>query len=425
MNKGFNSNKIESSSKKLKVLVSAYACEPDKGSEPGVGWNWVKQIARLHEVWVITRANNRRSIDRELKLRPDRNLHFLFTDLPSWLRFWKRGARGVRFYYYLWQFWALGKAFTAHGKIHFDLSHHLTFVNNWLPALVALLPVPFIWGPVGSNSPLPRPFLESERSRIKEWIRLAIQSIFRCLDPLFYLTLLRARKIIMINTNIAGRYPFSLISKEKIMIKPAIGLQLKEETWLKEKNDNLTRVISVGQLIYLKGFHLGIEAFSRALESNQEMELLVLGDGRERDKLGNLVKKLGIDKKVRLVGRVPRDEVMENLVKSDIFLFPSFEGGGMAVLEAMGAGLPVICLDWGGPGEMVTDDCGIKIRPQAPPQTIQDLAEAILKLSDSPELRNKMGEAGRKRVKRSFSWDRKGEVIERLYPELARSRSEK
>ena len=51
---------------RLKVLASAYACEPEKGSEPGAGWNWVKQIARFHEVWVITRANNRLSIDQAL-----------------------------------------------------------------------------------------------------------------------------------------------------------------------------------------------------------------------------------------------------------------------------------------------------------------------------------------------------------------------
>ena len=54
-------------SKKLKILISAYACEPDKGSEPGVGWNWAKQISRFHEVWVITRKNNRPSIEKELE----------------------------------------------------------------------------------------------------------------------------------------------------------------------------------------------------------------------------------------------------------------------------------------------------------------------------------------------------------------------
>ena len=68
--------------KKLKVLVSAYACEPDKGSEPGVGWNWAKQIAHFHEVWVVTRTNNRPAIEERIEKNPDPNLHFIYVDLP-------------------------------------------------------------------------------------------------------------------------------------------------------------------------------------------------------------------------------------------------------------------------------------------------------------------------------------------------------
>ena len=66
----------------MKVLVSAYACEPGKGSEPGVGWQWVRQIARFHDTWVITRANNREKIEADLLQRPgsvDRH-RFTFDD---------------------------------------------------------------------------------------------------------------------------------------------------------------------------------------------------------------------------------------------------------------------------------------------------------------------------------------------------------
>jgi len=56
---------------------------------------------------------------------------------------------------------------------------------------------------------------------------------------------------------------------------------------------------------------------------------------------------------------------------SYIFLFPSFEGAGMVVIEAMAAGLPVVCLDYSGPGEIVTDECGIKIKPYCGGATIR------------------------------------------------------
>ena len=62
--------------KRLKVLMSAYACEPGKGSEPGVGWTVAREMARHHDIWVITRANNRPVIEAELARNPQPGLHF-------------------------------------------------------------------------------------------------------------------------------------------------------------------------------------------------------------------------------------------------------------------------------------------------------------------------------------------------------------
>src|ERR1700722_2302409 len=110
-----------------KVLASAYACEPGQGSEEGIGWGHVTQIARLHDVWVITRSNNRAAIDKELARRPMPTVHWIYFDLPHWARFWKKGVRLVRTYYYLWQLGAYLVALKAHRKEKFDLAHHVTF----------------------------------------------------------------------------------------------------------------------------------------------------------------------------------------------------------------------------------------------------------------------------------------------------------
>ena len=87
----------------MKVLVSVYACEPGQGSEPGVGWNWIKQIARYHQVWAITRSNNREAIEKALDKNLVDNVHFYYADLPYCMRFWKKGRRGIHLYYYMWQ----------------------------------------------------------------------------------------------------------------------------------------------------------------------------------------------------------------------------------------------------------------------------------------------------------------------------------
>lgn len=85
------------------ILISAYACEPDKGSEPGAGWNWAVEIAKYHSVTVITRTNNRDSIEKELAVHPRSNMKFLYYDLPDSIRRWKKGQKGIQLYYTLWQ----------------------------------------------------------------------------------------------------------------------------------------------------------------------------------------------------------------------------------------------------------------------------------------------------------------------------------
>ena len=93
-----------SKKRRLRILLSAYACEPNKGSEPGIGWRWALGLAHAgHEVWVITRANNAGAIEHALAGRRNAGLQFIYYDLPGWARGWKRGARGVRTYYVLWE----------------------------------------------------------------------------------------------------------------------------------------------------------------------------------------------------------------------------------------------------------------------------------------------------------------------------------
>src|SRR3954471_9943399 len=115
----------------MRILVSAYACEPGKGSEPGVGWMWCRLLARFGEVTVITRANNRPSIEAASSIPEFSHLHFEYVDLPPWARRWKRGAKGARLYYVLWQFAALKRARRLVSDTKFDLAWHVTFANAW------------------------------------------------------------------------------------------------------------------------------------------------------------------------------------------------------------------------------------------------------------------------------------------------------
>lgn len=402
----------------MKILISAYACEPEKGSEPGVGWNWVKQIARFHEVWVITRANNREPIERALQREPLPNIHWVYFDLPRWVRFWKKGQRGVQLYYYLWQLGAYFVARKLHRNVGFDLAHHVTFVKYWSPSLLALLPVPFVWGPVGGGESAPRVFWRDFNLRAK------LYELFRDLarwlgehDPLIRLSARRSAVALATTEETAER--LRKIGARTVRVFSEVGLskeEIEELGRIKIRQGDPVRFISIGRLLHWKGFHLGLRAFAEA--RIPEAEYWVIGDGPERSRLKALVRNLGIADRVRFWGWLPRGEALRRLADCDVLVHPSLhDSGGWVCPEGMAAGRPVICLDWGGPATQVTDETGFKVPAKSPQEAVRDMASAMRQLAENPQLRQQMGVLGRKRVREYYLWDAKSIRMAALYRE--------
>src|SRR5918998_3898378 len=111
---------------RLKVLMSAYACQPARGSEEAVGWNTAREVSKYCEVWVMTRTLNRPSIEAEISQDPTPELHFVYCDLPRWLGRWARGQiLEWHLYYYVWQIYIYFVAKRMHRNIGFDIVHHV------------------------------------------------------------------------------------------------------------------------------------------------------------------------------------------------------------------------------------------------------------------------------------------------------------
>ena len=140
--------------------MCAYACQPNRGSEPGVGWNWVKQAARYNEVWALTRSYNRQFIETELEQRPIPNLHFIYHDISGWAGYQRDRPSSPRLYFLLWQMSAVRVCRRLHLQIGFDVAHHVTFVTFDYPSCLAWLKCPFVWGPVGGGEKPPSPFTQ-------------------------------------------------------------------------------------------------------------------------------------------------------------------------------------------------------------------------------------------------------------------------
>jgi glycosyltransferase involved in cell wall biosynthesis len=402
----------------MKVLLSAYACEPGKGSEPGIGWNWVRQIARFAEVWVITRSNNREAIEKALAEEPLPNVHWVYFDLPRWARFWKKGQRGVHLYYYLWQVGIYFLARRLHRQVGFDLIHHVTFGNYWLPSFLALLPVPFVWGPVGGGESAPRAFYKtfSFRGRIYEFLR----DIARWIGEHDPFTRLTARKaVITLATTNETAKRLTRLGARRVEVLSHVALPIAEIVELAGLPPHLNspfRLISLGRLLHWKGFHLGLWAFAQFAKEFSDSEYWIVGDGPERKKLERLARELGIINKVRFWGALPRSEALKKLAESDVLVHPSLhDSGGWVCVEAMAARRSVICLDLGGPALQVTEETGFKIPTHTPEQVIKDMAESMKRLAQNSKLRVRMGEEGHKRVWESFSWEKRGKEIQEIY----------
>lgn len=404
----------------MKVLLSAYSCEPGKGSERGVGWNIAKEVAKYHQVWVLTRPDESKdAIEAELKQNPIPNLQFVYFTLPFWqdsLRWGQSGA--IQLHYYLWQIQAYFVAQKLHRHINFDLAHHITFVRYSVPSLLSLLPIPFVWGPVGGGESAPAKFWVdfSGKNKLYEYLRLIWRGIGE-LDPLTRLT---ARKsAIAFATTKDTAKKLSKLGAPQIKQAADTGIAQIEIERLRQcpsPTVNPSRFINVARLLHWKGIYLGLRAFAEA--NLTDAEYWIVGEGPEQKKLEHLAQELNIAERVTFFGLLDRQEVLIKLGQSSALVHPSLhDTGGWVILEAMASGRPILCLDLGGPGETVTPDIGIKVPAHDPEQAVRDLAKAMVKLAQNPDLCVQMGKIGQQRIQELYSWSAKGKWLSEVYQE--------
>jgi glycosyltransferase involved in cell wall biosynthesis len=381
----------------MKVLLSAYACEPGKGSEPGVGWHWAIEIARLgHEVHILTRPKSVVAIERGLAELDGLhlNIHIHDYDLPRWARWWHKNLRGIHLHYLLWQWGAYRHARKLHAQEGFDLVHHITFAVYRHPSFMGGLGIPFIFGPIGGGEHSPPALLRSApwRARIYEFLRSVGNSV-ASIDPLVRSTFHCAALILCKTPETLAVVPQHEQAKCIFIQDVATDYDLLAES--PSTGSETARFLFVGNLLHLKGIHLILRALRQVREDIPDAKLTIVGDGRDRAWLHGLARQLGIDHAVDWRGKLPRQEVMAIYGSHTAFVFPSLhDSGGTVVLEALSQGLPVICLDLGGPGAILPENCGFKIaaRDRTEEQVVSALAAAMKQLACDSVLRRELAE---------------------------------
>jgi glycosyltransferase involved in cell wall biosynthesis len=401
----------------MRLLLSAYACEPEKGSEPGVGWNWAIELAALgHDVWVLTRANNKQSIERAIEAHDGaRRPNFLYFDLPRWAAWWKRGGRGVQLYYYLWQIGALRVARDAHAKFQFEAVQHLTFGVFRQPSLMGRLGIPFVLGPVGGGEQTP-PSLRGvlpPKARMVECFR-ELANVIMLHDPLVVDTYGRATTVLTKTPDTLAKIPKAARAHARCFLELGIAPNAIAAGPLEPWSGGTFRLLYVGRLLHWKGIALGIRALARLRHDGRSVTLSMVGSGSPAPHWTNLARSLGVEDQINWIGWTPQSELPTVYRGHHALLYPSLhDSSGNVVLESMAQGLPVICLDVGGPAAVAGTEAAMIIHTSAREEAdvIKALARAVAELMESPALHAAKSNAALERA-RSMTWRA---VVSRLW----------
>ncbi|MCC5927242.1 MAG: glycosyltransferase [Bacteroidetes bacterium] len=403
------------------ILATAYAINPHKGSEDGMGWNFVMQIARFNNVIAVTRENNRPHIERYMQENPSdvyKKVSFVYFDTPYWMRFWKKGGRGAMLYYLLWQ--RMVVPFVKEQGLQFDVVHNLNFHNDWSPSYLWKLGKPFVWGPIGHHPLIPSDYLKpySKKYLLKDRLTWLVKKLFWNYSAALKKAVGKADFIWAMNPSVKD---VIAIGEKKHIIAPSVATQ--DFGWNAEKSTSTFSLISVGRLVPLKGFDLTIRSFASFVRTLPDAErcnvsLTIVGSGPEEKLLKQLVSDEAVTDCVTFISWIDRADVMKLFRNASVFLFPSHEGAGMVVPEALSFGVPVITLDNEGPGGFIDTDCGIAVPKGAYEPTVQKLAEGIRSLHQDPAKLASMRGAARKRFIDFFHWNRRGEQLKSIYASL-------
>ena len=416
------------STKPQRTLLLAEAANPDWVSVPLVGWSLVNAISRTRPFHLVTHVRNRGAI-LSAGMKEGRDFSAIDSEAvagPLWrLGSFFGGKRGagwttttafaaLAYYYFESLVWKrFGTAIRRHD---FDVIHRITPLSPTIPSTLAQrchdAGVPFIAGPLNGGVPWPKGF-DCARRQEREWLSY-VRPAYK-LMPAYKSTLNSAAALIVGSKDTLHQIPDRLHSKCIYLPENAVDPGKFSMTAVSRAPHPPLRACFVGRLVPYKGPDMLLEALAPLLRDGRFF-LDVVGDGPLMGGLRTFVQREGLEHCVQFHGWLDHRDVQKIMAGANLLTFPSIrEFGGAVVLEAMALGVVPVVVDYGGPGELVTSECGIKVALGSREAIIERFRSALEQISSRPEELSTLAAKARERVRSHFTWDAKASQINAVY----------
>jgi glycosyltransferase involved in cell wall biosynthesis len=406
--------------KKLKILVSCYACSPKRGSEPGMGWSFVNGLSKEHEVHVIVEKEKwEKDILEELSIKPNKNLKFYFIQKKRNRLLRKIWPPSYYWYYKVWQKNAYSLAKELDEKEDYDLTHQLNMVGYREPGFLWKIKKPFVWGPIGGTENVPWKLfsLFDFSGKIFYGIRNIINSFQKIFLSRPRLAANKKQATVIAATPDIKRSIQKLWGQDSVIITEVGTVDLPDITINKRKKDESLKIVWSGQHTPGKALPILLKSLA-LLESEIKWELHILGKGTETNKWKEFAKELKIQDKCIWYGWIEKNVALNVMKDAHTLVITSLKDlTSTVIIEGISLGLPVISLDHCGFSFVINDSCGIKIPINKPNEISINIKEAITKIYIDDDYRVKLSEGALKRAQ-DFSWEGKIEKLNTIYKNL-------
>lgn len=409
----------------LKILINAYACSPGMGSEPGMAWNWVSNLAKFCELYIITEGEFREKIEEVVPtLEHGKNMHFYYNPVSEDIRkmCWNQGDWRFYKYYREWQWktYLIAKDICSKEKI--DVLHQLNMIGFREPGYLWKMSkengVPFVWGPIGGLKQFPTAYLKGAGLKMNVFNRLKnILNVWQLKHEKRVDEALKTARLLVSSIPDSYRAIKKYKGLESIVI-PETGCFLSEDIPTDRFDEKELHVMWVGKFDFRKQLPLALRAIAIANNPNIVLDIYGCGSDEQIASTKRVADLLGITEKVVWHGNQPNDVVMNAMHKAQVFFFTSVsEDTSTVVLEAVSNRLPILCFDACGMAAVIDDKVGRKVALSNPAQSATDFAKLLNNLEHDRKLLKQLSENCKQR-QNELSWEEKAKTMVEWYEKV-------